>query len=151
MIDISNWVDEAVELFNAWVDEVVELFNTDYGTTSFFSNAYTAQNWVENNFLNNPRLTPLTKIILLDNSNVSLTLAFQQASEPQLQAVLYWQYMGDFIALNTYDAKLIAMFSQGVAAAQDTHNLTYDEEVEDTYKFPIWLLIFPFFFFLGRK
>lgn len=145
MITYDAWLNRLKAFFEA------ETYNTSFGTTSFFSNINDAQIFVENNFLENPRLSEIEKTILLENSKNSRALAIQQSNIPAGQALLYWQFMRDYILLNTYDEKLADLFDLGVQYARDTKNLTFDEDVETPIEFPIWFFIFPLLFLFGRR
>lgn len=59
--------------------------------------------------------------------------------------------MQDYIMLNTYDEKLQNVFEQGKQAAQDTAELSFDEDVESNFKIPWWLVIFPLALLFMRK
>lgn len=143
-------------MFGTWLDDLIELFNTDYGTTSFFSNPYAAQEWVDSNIiLSNPRLSdagnPSQRQILIMNSNESLDYALQVTNDPVEAAAIYWDLMRDYILLNTYDEKLADVFNQGAQAAEDTASLTFDEDVKPQVKIPWWLLAFPLAFLFFRR
>jgi len=140
-----------IELINAWVEEVANNYFRDYGTTSFFSDPYKAQEFVESNFLNNPRLRNIEKQILLENSKNSLEFALQSTNDPAQAALFYWTSMGDYILLNTNDERLQNMFEVGKAAAQDTTDLTFDEDAPSNLKIPWWLILFPIGFLFLRK
>ena len=142
--------------FGQFVSDLVELFNTDYGTTRFFSNPYEAQEWVETNIiLSNPRLSdvgaPSQRDILLINSQESLDYALNYTNDPVLAASIYWDLMADYVMLNTYDDDLQNVFNQGAQAAQDTAELTFDEDVKTNFKIPWWLVIFPLAVLFLRK
>jgi hypothetical protein len=143
-------------MFSTWLDDLIELFNTDYGTTSFFSNPYAAQEWVDSNIiLSNPRLSdagnPSQRQILIMNSNESLDYALQVTNDPVEAAAIYWDLMRDYILLNTYDERLANVFNQGAQAAEDTASLTFDEDVKSQVKIPWWLLAFPLAFLFFRR
>jgi hypothetical protein len=140
-----------MNIFEIWIEDLVELFDTNYGTTRFFSNPYEAQTFVEDNFLKNPRLSEIEKTILLENSKNALEQALSDTNDPQQAALNYWRYMQDYILLNTSDQRIQNVFETGSQAAEDTANLTFDEDVEETIKLPWWLLLFPLAILFVRK
>ncbi len=140
-----------MNIFEIWIEDLVELFDTNYGTTRFFSNPYEAQTFVEDNFLKNPRLSEIEKTILLENSKNALEQALSDTNDPQQAALNYWRYMQDYIVLNTSDQRIQSVFETGSQAAEDTANLTFDEDVTETIKLPWWLLLFPLAILFVRK
>lgn len=130
--------------FQNWMQGVVDEFFADYGTTRFFSTPTEARAFVENNFSQNPRLDPIEIQILYDSSANAFDYALSQAgNDPQLAALIYWQEMQMYIALNTSDPQIQNVFDTGVQAAQDTYNITYDEDVKTKLDIPWYLLAIP--------
>lgn len=130
--------------FSEWLQSLVDEFFDDYGTSRFFSTPTEARSFVENNFSENPRLEPIEKQILLDSSQHAYDYALSQSgNDPQMAALIYWQEMQMYIALNTTDPKIQEVFETGVQAAQDTYSLTYDSEVKEKLKIPWYVLAVP--------
>ena len=129
-----------LEDFNEWIQSLVNEFNDDYGTSTFFSSPIHAKNWVEE------------KNILLGNSNEAFQRAVMQSNDPQVQALLYWRSMQDYIALNSYDEKLHNIFEVGAETAQQTTE-NWIGEIEPLIrpKIPWWLIVLPIGWFLFRK
>lgn len=139
-----------IQDFQNWLQSLVDEYTADYGTTLFFSNPYEAKAFVENNFSRNPRLSAIQIDVLYDSSENALDYALSQTNNPQLAALIYWEEMQKYIALNTSDPKINQVFETGVNAARDTYNLTYDEDVSLSVKLPWYVLAIPILFLALR-
>ena len=140
-----------------FTDWVIDLFDTEYGTTSFFSSPQEAKNWVDDYLIRpNFSLSNEEVGILLFWSDESLAYAnnwLWTSNNPSNEeaAVIYWNLIKEYIEIYSYDPDMIAVVTQGAQAAQDTAELTYDEDVESNFKIPWWLVIFPLALLFMRK
>lgn len=136
--------------YNAWIQGVFDVFFHDFGTTSFFTNPYAAQTWVMDNLRQNPTLSP-TELLVMETANENaINHALNQTNDPELAALIYWEQMQIYVALNIDSPKLQNVFDTGVQAAKDTYNLTYDEGVPKKLEIPWWLILIPIIFIWRR-
>ena len=145
---------ESPEQFSLWF---IDLFNTNYGTTSFFSSAQEAKNYVDDYLIRpNFSLTNDQVGILLFWSDESLAAAnnwLWTSNNPSNKeaAVIYWTLIKEYINLYTYDPDMIAVVTQGASFAEDTFLANYDEDVKTSIKIPWWIIAIPIALLFFRR